>query len=215
LANSLLVNYYRVLLKLSSGSSEDGAMLVCDDKIWQWVTTLGEIGLNPPDQLISQVMNSDRKKFPSLLSFYISYYYPELTQKKKKKNLAITNPGYYWTHYLPDSLSTWSGIRKPDGTPGGDLCTGNLNENRVLGWTWPSDKLIMMCPSAFIQSGTTQRRRALLDLISGQADIPSGTHLDSLQTSSAVFLHEMMHWIGQGSKYIGMCKITFHHADYF
>jgi hypothetical protein len=70
----------------------------------------------------------------------------------------------------------------------------------------------MLCPLALNLPGGGQ---TLSDLISGQANIPSGTHIDSLMTTSGVLLHEMMHWIQQGSKYIRMYKITFHNADYF
>jgi hypothetical protein len=99
-------------------------------------------------------------------------------------------------------------VRKPDGTPGGDLCLDDPGREAT---TWYRKRFIMLCPATFDQDG-----RTLASLISGQAQIASGTLLDNLVTSGGIFLHEMMHWIGPESKYISRIhKIVFHHADYF
>jgi hypothetical protein len=58
-----------VLNKLQSGSVNN-AKLVCNDKIWRWVTTAGDIGFSPPDTLLSTLYQVDRKKLTFLLSFY-------------------------------------------------------------------------------------------------------------------------------------------------
>lgn len=54
----LLDNYQLVLDKLSS-NSVDGARLVCGDKDWKWVVTLGDLGQTPEDKLISDDYNQD------------------------------------------------------------------------------------------------------------------------------------------------------------
>jgi hypothetical protein len=89
-------------------------------------------------------------------------------------------------------------VRNPDGTPGGDLCLYDPDHSQAT--TYVNGGLIMICPSTFSQEG----RQSLSDLISSQASISSGTSIDSLITAGGIFMHEMMHWINQGSKCIGI-----------
>jgi hypothetical protein len=114
----------------------------------------------------------------------------------------VANPGYYWSDRF-GILTGWIGSRKPDGTPGGDLCTARpQGEGQAA--TWPVSGLIMFCPVTFNSMGG---RQPLSSLILSQANIPSGLPLDFLYTPGAVLLHEMMHWINQGSKCISVCEI--------
>jgi hypothetical protein len=57
-------------MKLTSGSV-NGASLVCDAKIFRWVTTLGDVGESPPDQLLSTKFGHDRKKLIFLPSYFV------------------------------------------------------------------------------------------------------------------------------------------------
>jgi hypothetical protein len=117
----------------------------------------------------------------------------------------VANPGYYWSDSFR-IITEWAGSRNPDGTPGGNLCNRPEVEGQEGGQavTWPTSGLIMICPVTFDLMGG---RQPLSSLILSQANIPSGLLLDSLYTPGAVFLHEMMHWINQGSKCISVCEI--------
>ncbi|KUL89434.1 hypothetical protein ZTR_04325 [Talaromyces verruculosus] len=80
------------------------------------------------------------------------------------------------------------------GQYGSSICTPyNANGQQLArpdGITWWQANLIMMCAGAF--NGKT-----LSDRISGQSTLAVGTTLDSQQIPGGVFLHEMMHFIGQ------------------
>ncbi|KAK2756455.1 hypothetical protein FQN54_005348 [Arachnomyces sp. PD_36] len=96
----------------------------------------------------------------------------------------IDNPGYY----LSQHFSVMVPSEKLKSGYGGGLCTDSSTD----GETWAAAKFIMMCDRSF--DGHTE---SLASMIAGQDSIPSGTELDSKQTTGAVFLHEMMHWINK------------------
>lgn len=101
--------------------------------------------------------------------------------------LASDNPGYY----LSQSFSVMVPSEPMGGKYGGGLC----DDSTADGETWAAAKFIMICDRTF--DGHTE---SLASMIAGQDDIPEGTELDSKQTTGAVFLHEMMHWIDKQSK---------------
>lgn len=111
-------------------------------------------------------------------------------------HLATDQPGFSWNPYfsvlIPDIEYNSSGQY------GSSICTPyNANGQQLArpdGITWWQANLIMMCAGAF--NGKT-----LSDRISGQSSLAVGTTLDSQQIPGGVFLHEMMHFIGQNSKY--------------
>lgn len=108
---------------------------------------------------------------------------------------ATDQPGFSWNPYfsvlIPDIEYDSSGQY------GSSICTPyNANGQQLArpdGITWWQANLIMMCASAF--NGAT-----LSDRISGQSSLAVGTTLDSQQIPGGVFLHEMMHFIGQNSE---------------
>lgn len=111
-------------------------------------------------------------------------------------SLATDQPGYSWNSYfsvlIPDIEYDSSGQY------GSRICTPYNSNGKQLtrpdGITWWPANLIMMCANAF--NGAT-----LSDRISGQTSLAVGTTLDSQQIPGGVFLHEMMHFLGQDSRY--------------
>jgi hypothetical protein len=59
--------------------------------------------------------------------------------------------------------------------------------------TWYQSKMIMMCDDSF-------DRPTLAQVYAEQDSLSSGTSIDTLQTAGAEFLHEMLHYLGRGSK---------------
>lgn len=105
------------------------------------------------------------------------------------------------------SLSLYFGQLVPDiaydssGTMGVNMCNPHNAQGSALvragGITWADAGLIMMCGSEF--NGATLASR-----IASQGGLAVGTTLDSLQIAGASFLHEMMHFIQQGSEYFSI-----------
>lgn len=100
---------------------------------------------------------------------------------------------YYFGQLVPDIAYDSSG------TMGVNMCSPYNAKGEALtragGITWADAGLIMMCGSEF--NGQTLASR-----IASQGGLPVGTTLDSLQIAGASFLHEMMHFLRQSSKYL-------------
>ena len=80
---------------------------------------------------------------------------------------------------------------------GSEICTPYNVQGQELvrpdAITWWQANLIMMCAGAF-------NGKKLSDRIAAQSSLPVGAKLDDQQVSGAVFLHEMMHFLGKNSE---------------
>ena len=78
------------------------------------------------------------------------------------------------------------GVRKPDGSAGGALCTDGTMDAE----TWSKYGFMLCCPRMF------QLPSNVAAVVGSAGGTPTGTHIDTFKTAAGAFLHEMMHFLG-------------------
>ena len=78
------------------------------------------------------------------------------------------------------------GVKKPDGSAGGALCTDGTMDAE----TWAKYGFILCCPRLF------QLPSNVASVVGTAGGTPIGTNIATFKTQAGAFLHEMMHFLG-------------------
>ena len=97
------------------------------------------------------------------------------------------NPaGFYYSKYNGNTvLIQDEGVKKPDGSAGGALCTDATMDAE----TWSKYGFMLCCPRMF------QLPANVATAVGTNGGTPKGTNINIFKTAAGAFLHEMMHFL--------------------